>query len=1756
MRFINYAIIALIGFSLFATLLPISTLNGYSEPNSESPSGTNESPEFRNIEEVNDGRFTISQTTHEGVIDPVSILQSGYQTTDLKSARTDTGTNTEGNVTIDEANGWFVNNTEIEVTNLRRLYGLNGTFDDGTDPWAPETYDGGSNTQIDYYNSTGGFVVCKNMGNYNPSQGGFYTHSLLSEAGWEQTVTNTPESSSFRMEFNFRYVTGPLDPNGDDSFTGDVGVFWQLGTEGYYYPLQNYDSRETWYSVSYVFTVSPGLNSFLISVGLYIGAGNVRVYVNNDYDDDGVADGVENAQNVTLYIDNVEFTSTTPPGFEDVNLTFHAGALSAPILGTGTGTGKISNPDYWNVTPLEYQITASANVLFTYSVTSLFQRNINSSWTTDLSKSGVAYSITSGQSANLAINTYITQPSGYFDSTFDILYPKDWENTTIWDPLMNNITNNCVLTSGQIHIPTSELSRSGWWEINLNSPNYAKNVSLQTYNPENGLWLENSLFRPGNDTRIQVEIGTASVTPIEGDPVNITWVRPNDDPWAFDSITTMLSGEVTSSTWTFGSTNTTAGEWSIDVLWANGTEIAFRSVSFDLYHSASIVATYPLIETDYGQIISNLITLKDADTNEYLLDDGVTIEANWSSSVIAFAQNYAKKWWEADFNTSLVSEGRFVVLVNASRPYFDDISIQFIVIATQQTTFEILNAGAIPINRGLNEVFTVQMEYDLLNGTGVSGASIYVSHSGPGGGLSWNNFVDNSNGHYSVDIICDISATYSITITLNKTYYRSTSDSFTLIIEKTGTELELINGTSDVVQYGDSYRLVMQYRNSTGGDLEAASFNVVSVTPVSGLMYTAFTDIGNGYYEITLTPSETGTYSVVISATLFNHETQYVTFTITSVVIPTILTSLPTSTTVSVNQSFVLQLLFQDDSLSPIDSANITVLNPPSGIMISSATSVGSGLFNMTLQSSEISVYNLLFRASADNYQSSITGFTISVTAIPTTLELLNVGAIPVESGLKETFTLQLSYQLLNDTGVRGALPTIIFTGPQEGLQWTNFIDNNNGLYSLDITCNVSAIYGITVTLSKMYHYNTSKSFTLIIGETGSELQILNGTVDVVLFGNSYLLVVEYRNSTGSGLSGANLQVVTITPPSGLNHDNFSHIVDGYYQITLTPTAAGSFSIVISASIINHETQYATFTLTATGIPTILTSLPSSANTALDQNFTVQLRFQDDNLNPLDLADFNVTITPSGLTISDVVRIGGGRYNFTLTPSELGTFTVLFRSSLENYQSSSTAFTLVVTKIPTVIAFEGGVSSVRVGFEHNYQLVIYYYRIDIGTPVNVDGANISVITQDPGLEIGLSESLGYYIITIRGHATGTWSLTISANKTNHHVATKQFLFTVERVPISVEILEGHGGLELMPTTLRVNITETDTGNPVSGLSVFYRIIIGTPSGFAEDPVAFADSSTPGVYVATITMPDADENYYVQISCEAENYVLDELPPVHLAITRSFTTALMLYSTRYWWAILGLVAVVGAAGYRRTARRRRVKQNKVALAVKKRFEDVRNLLGVIVLHKDSGLPVYSKILREGLEESVISAFISAITSFRGEFDIETTTEEWGLIPISDIVRVISTNKLICAFITTGNPSAEQREKMIQFAKTVGFIFDETMEDVPVVILDQHTTRQFNSLFDDILDGALLRTYKLDEEKKFPTSTCADERIARKQGEEFKLEELASEIAACGLEEGRVYQAIMKALENHLLVTTDESPFATKIIRAPDIVEEES
>ena len=1338
MRIRKHAVIGLLAVLLIGLIAaPTPGAVSTSETDNVLPFSSESDQTLRRENPLRGKVFSISAEPSEGVLNPIRIQQSGYQTTELARGSADAGVSTTRNITIDETDGWFANNTAVEVSNLKRLYCVNGTFDDGTDPWTNYSIDGGSNTQIHSYNSSGGYIVCRNMGDWNPAFGGSYTHSSGTEVGWEQIANNTPAQLSFRLEFDFQYPTGPIDPDGDDTFDGDVGVFWELDSdnfyEGWYWPVQQLDSRETWYSVSQEYTLSVADSELAVRVGLYI-AGDVRVY-NLDYDDDplGEPDGWENAQNVTLYIDDVEFTSIATPEFEIVELTFHAGGLSSPITGMGTGSASIANPAFWSVDPLEVQITANTSVIFTYSVTTQFHRYINSSWTNDLSKQGVQYSVTAGQSPDLSLFTYVTPSTEYDDVTLDLLYPVDWENATVLDPLSTDITGNCLVSPGRIHVPNSEMGRSGWWEIELQSPNYAQNVSIQVQDGSTGEWSENSLFRSGNTTRTQVEIGTLANTPSQGDPVNITWTMPSDTVWALDSVTTMTNGIVNSSSFTLAGANTTAGEWQVEVAWTNGTEIAFDFTSFDMYHSASITPHQASVDTDTGQLITNMVYFVDVDTGDYLMDESAVIEGNWSASTIVFTPNLVKNWWEADFDTSLLSSGRYVIVVNASMPYFENVSCQFVITSTYRTDFQLTSVGGIPVEAGLYDVVTVDVRYEVEGGSGIDGATISMDYSGPGGGL---------------------------------------------------TLLSQISGSS--------------------------------------------------------------------------------------------------------------------------------------------------------------------------------------------------------------------------------------------------------GEYSINITSSISGTYTIALTGSKDYHHNGSDTFTLIVGEIGTNLSLTNGTADFTSLGTAYRLVLGYTNSTGYGLAGADLKVVDVTPSTGLIYGNATYSVDGYYSILLDSTSARTFTLVIRANLTNHETQYATFTITVSEIPSVLVVDASTARISVGRNHTIQFLFQDDQSNGLEGATIYALSPPVGVVVNSLFELSGGYYSITVESSETGAYQMAFRAHLDDYQDSTVGFTLIV---------------------------------------------------------------GY-------------------------------------VTMEISNVQGLTAIEGQEVELRVSVVDADTGDHVVGATVEYLLIVGAEVGTLEEMVEVS----PGVYAASIVMPSFEHNSTLRIFVTLGDHELQGgVFEARMIPLESEAAALGRTIQRVFpFAVLALVAAVGLAG-RRTYIRRERERNLEATIVKRRFDDVQSLIGVIILHKHTGIPIFSKMVKGGIDEMLISGFITAITNFRTEFKVDQ--EEGALTPISDIIRTVATENLICAFISLSAPSIAQELRMLEFAETVGFVFDTMFTEPPMIALEDGTVMQFEALFDDVLDGRLLKEYKMADLRGFPRKTkCIAERIDRIDSDgAFELGVLAKEMTSCGLEEARVYKMIMEAIENSNLVT---------------------
>ena len=1804
--------------------------------------------------------LTLSQDVISGTLSPARVTHSGYQVSSLVKARTDTGTNMNRNVTIGTANGWFASQAEVEVTDSRRLYALNGTFDSGVLPWVNSTYDpsGGLQSQTATYNSTLEHIGVANVGDYyyNPgTKKTTYTHYELTEILWTQAVINLPLATDFLLSFEFLYASGPLDPDNDDWLDATVDVELRIYVNGdIYYLSLLYGgwSRNTWYSISdYPINVAGAPSSFDIQFGLYIplyaSTTNLVLDTSRDYDDDGVpgGDGLENARTIDVRLDNIAFDGVVAPGFEETDMRFHAGELEIPVTGTGSiGTAIIVNPSFWATDPLQVEVTSNSTISFTYKVTLLVHQYVNTSWTSDPTKPGVSYTMTQGHSVFLKTFTYVAASYGLENVTIDIEHPSDWVNVTVLDPLLNDLTLQCDVNPGLISISTDLLSRVGWWEIRLNGPNYAENLITQKYDETTGQWSGDSLFRAGNVTRVHAELGTATSTPTQGNPAQISWIMPNGTVWEEESIVTMVNGALNGTSWTLDGLNTTAGRWVLELFWANGTEIAFAATGFDMYHASSLTAVQSVIETEAGSVITSILRYVDIDNGQYLMQEEAAIAADWSPGSVTYGPNLVRNWWEADFDTSLVGGGEFLIIVNAMQSYYDDASCQFTLRVFYETTLDVTSIGGLLATTGYLENYTFCMSYLFTNSSPVNGAEIALEYAGPENGLLSLGWRSLGNGNYSISVRGLISGLYAVTVTGTKPYHYSASDTFALLVTEANTALSSLNGTSDLVRIGETYRLVVHYENNSGGGLAGASIVLDSVTPSSGITCTDFTYVGNGNYYTDLTPAVSGTYTLVIRASLDNHMERVVSFTVTAIVTPTVLTVSTATAMVTMDQTYTVQLLLLDDQSSPVMGATISVLNPPSGLDIQTYVPLPGGHYNVTIIPLQVGTYQISFRASLVNCLNSTVGFVLVASYVPTSLSIQDSVTL-VTTGLNEIITLYLTYEMLNSTPVAGANVVLNYTGPEEGLGSLGHADLGLGNYSFSLRAVGAGLYTVTLTGSKQGLYPAYDSFTLLVIATGTNLSSLNGTSGMVRMGYGFRLVMHYENNSGGGLAGADVSVDGVTPSSGLTYGIFTYAGDGNYYVDLTPTTAGTYTLVIRASLYNHVERVASFTVTAVVTPTVLTVSSPGASVAIDQTYTVQLLLVDDESNPVMGATISVLNPPSGLLFQDCVPLPEGRYNITIQPLQTGTYQIAFRASCENYGYSTEGFTLVVGYIPTNLAIQGGASSDSIHYSENCTVTVSYSRTDLSQAIEgaqfgvtsvpdtgltwqvtntTDGYRLMFKTNATGIwaisitsnktgyvngfvqfelevmmipstinEISLVQNLicgrsyaftfnylmynttgiegatisvegsgtqwvswtetgsGHYRVTVAPATTGTYSITLTFDKEGCDVRSSSLSFVIVPASMAIVNIEGLDAMEGETTTLRITLVDSTTGNPIGNASVTFQAVTSTGLG----DLFTTEETSPGVYEAAFTMPSFGTSEHVRIYASLDNYALDqENYEVEILPRMSETAQLnrtILQASPFIFVFS--VALVGLSA-RRVSMARKRKWNIQALSTKRRFDDMKSLIGVIVLHRVSGLPIYHKILRSGLDESLIAGFISAITQFRSEFGVDEA--EWTVVPISDIIRVVRTKNLLIAFITLGPPTESQEAKLLEFAKAVGLLFDSVHDTPPTGTIDFELLDRYEEMFNEVLDGRLLSDYRVADDRKAPRNlrlvTEAASRLSTP--DKFRLEDLAFEMKYRGIEESMVYVKIIDAIEKQCLVPLPKDVNAPPEVVAHDLDEE--
>ena len=906
----------------------------------------------------------------QGVLDPVVIEQTGNSTIGPLHAETDSKTNVKTNLFVDVANNWMGGKASVNLWNLKRLYIENGSFTEGivgdnlnptgsvaNHPYGWDATSYSPTVDVEMHATYSNQEVTTWANGDRVGQNYFYANG--SYVYWTQTVNNTPYLENFVLNFDYFYDRGPVEnSNVSLQVLIDDELIWNVTTESILTSM--------WYNTGNMPLNLTGIgNQFDFKIGLYFSA-----------------DVLYQFQFIRFVLDNIQFFGNTTPSFDDASIALNIGQESTVITGGSNGAAFMVNESYWKTENVLIELTAPLSYSFDYTATMSSSRLINSTKSLSQFNDGVLFTSQLNGPPLIEFYTFLGVWPDIDNFTLIIRMAKDWENATVYNPYGTLVTSSCEITPGKIVIPTSQLSSLGWWEIHMDSPNYIR--SLQTLKLNEPLldWFPASVFRSSNITKAFVEIGgtTPFSTPLQD--ANFTWIMPSGSKWFTESTSGGANGKINSTQLEFGPTNATAGIWQIVVFWTNGTELAYGSTSFEVHHRAVLFPQRPIIPAESGLSISSNVIYQDAENDQFLMDPTTSITANWSSTTVTFLPVLTNNSWVGVFDTSLVEPGNNLVVVNASRPFFDDIYCTFVIefsYTDNQLMIDTQNAEI-----GIGDTYNVNFNYTDAFGTGLSEADVNIYFEGPPDGVSWTEVIDIGSGDYSVEFKAVHSGTYEITISASKEFYEEARDTLVILVGSRGSVLSIENGSAAIINFGEQYRLVLRYENNTGFGLDEANVIVISVTPETGLNYTTAINEGNGYYSFLLSPTNTETYTLLIQASFIDHTIERATFTLKATAISSQLriTGASTPASVGVAQPFELLIFYEQTGGTP---ANITMatlqVNFTSYESLNYIITPLAEGYLISFQTDQIGSYEFIIYASKPGFQDDFQTFTLIVRA-------------------------------------------------------------------------------------------------------------------------------------------------------------------------------------------------------------------------------------------------------------------------------------------------------------------------------------------------------------------------------------------------------------------------------------------------------------------------------------------------------------------------------------------------------------------------------------------------------------------------------------------------------------------------------------------------------------------------------------------------------------------------------------------------------
>ncbi|MFW9902364.1 MAG: hypothetical protein ACFFDY_13940, partial [Candidatus Thorarchaeota archaeon] len=398
-----------------------------------------------------------------------------------------------------------------------------------------------------------------------------------------------------------------------------------------------------------------------------------------------------------------------------------------------------------------------------------------------------------------------------------------------------------------------------------------------------------------------------------------------------------------------------------------------------------------------------------------------------------------------------------------------------------------------------------------------------------------------------------------------------------------------------------------------------------------------------------------------------------------------------------------------------------------------------------------------------------------------------------------------------------------------------------------------------------------------------------------------------------------------------------------------------TFTIKIFANKSSYGSTSAFISLTVHPIATKANVNETLIDVYFNENFYLEVNYLvEESSDVITGATLNITwpsfydveLTPIGFII-----------NFSTEGLSIGVYSILIQLDHPGFETAlKSVYVNVIPKSTTLEIYLNQVNkttdrSVSVSWNEPLNITIFYKDSMVNS--YIEGATVEVNGSVTSESLYHSTPLYTIIFNPGDLPIGVHFITVTAQKDNYHQISTVIKITVEQIEIMVKTMSFTDTLEIFAgksINLRINLSEYNTGNIIENANITY-------SWFFDFHGEFHNEGN-GIYEANLKIPERAKGSYTMtltILTEGGVYETTEFSFIILVSQLPAPNYLILIILIVSLVVTGVFSILLVRTYVIIPRKR--KKEKIFTNTIQVFKDVRNIHGIMLLQKQSGIPIF-------------------------------------------------------------------------------------------------------------------------------------------------------------------------------------------------------